>query len=58
MVVSGNAYQDDAFALENAALINFRQISGNQFYIFTMDRGATAFVDYDRVSFTVYGDLV
>jgi hypothetical protein len=58
MVISGNAFQDDAFALEKAALINFRQISGNQFYIFTMNRGATAFVDYDRVSFAVFGDLV
>ena len=57
MVVSGNAYQDDEFALENVALINFRQISGNQFYIFTMNRGATAFVNYDRVSFAVYGDV-
>ena len=58
MVFSGNAYQDNAFALENAALINFRQEGGNQFYIFTMNRGATAFVDYDRVSFAVFGDLV
>lgn len=58
MVFSGNAFQNNAFALENAALINFRQESGNQFYIFTMNRGATAFVDYDRVSFAVFGDLV